>query len=492
MHSEDVRALTERLVSVPSVSPDVTAENAVADALMDALPSAAERGTWPVGDGRRVVWARLRGRGGPALLMLGHLDTVGALDYAALGSASLAFDPSALRARLLESRGGSHAPQLASDLAEERRRPGTWMFGRGALDMKSGLAAGVAALERLASAPPAGDVWLVVTPDEEHESAGMLAAVPQLAKLTPRFAGALNLDYTTEPAAYAGVIGKALVGIWVRGVPTHAGDPFAGLDAIQLAAGIARRLSSSSALRDAWNGRLAPPPVALRLRDLKARYDVQTAGEALMEWNVLSYARPLETTLAQIERETRASLDELTTEMRALSGDSAAWHTEAVVRGIATLPAGRDETPREGEDARAFSLRVVRERVAAAGIEGPIVVTYVLPPFYPAAQPRSSPWITAASAALEREGVPTRPFFPFISDASYLSVRGMPPDLGTHMPSWLRGYRLPVDAMAALDLEVLNLGPWGRDAHGVGERVHAEWAFERLPGLIVKSIEAAS
>jgi len=66
MTPDEVRALTERLVATPSVSPDVSAENAVADRLLAALPRDVERGTWPVEDGRRVVWARLAGRGGPA------------------------------------------------------------------------------------------------------------------------------------------------------------------------------------------------------------------------------------------------------------------------------------------------------------------------------------------------------------------------------------------------------------------------------------------
>jgi len=427
--------------------------------------------------------------------MLGHFDTVGVEDYAALGSETLAFQPAALRERLLGSRDLTrHSSSLAGDLEEERRRPGTWMFGRGALDMKSGLAAGIAALGTLAEAPspPSGDVLLVITPDEEHESAGMLAAVPQLARLAQSqpIAGALNLDYTTEPAAFAGVIGKVLIGLWVRGVPAHAGDPFAGLDAIQLAAAIAHRLSASAALRDTWDGRPAPPPVALRLRDLKTAYNVQTAAEALMEWNALSYARSLEATLAAFERETRAALDELATEMRGLSGGSAAWHTEVEVRSLASL-ALPTPVPGESEDPRAFSLRVVREAVAAAGLEGPVVVPYVLPPFYPAMLPRTSSWTAAVSAALDREGVPVRPFFPFISDASYLAARGFSEaELARHMPAWGRPYRLPVEAMTALDLDVLNLGPWGRDAHGVGERVNAAWAFERLPRLLVKAIEA--
>lgn len=482
-----VRALAERLVAIPSVSPDPAGENRAADALLAALPPAVERGAWHTADGRRVVWGRLRGGSRRTVLLLGHHDTVGAGDDAASG-ADLAFDPAALRERLL------HAPPprdaaLASDLSEERARPGTWLFGRGALDMKSGLAAAVAALGSLAERRPAGDVLLVSTPDEEHESAGMLAAVPELERLRAAgadYAGAINLDYATEPAAYAGVVGKALVGQWVRGVPAHAGDPFAGLDAVQIAAAIVRRLSVSPALRESHAGRETPPPVALKLRDLKPAYDVQTAAEAVIEWNVLGVARPLEETLARIERETRSALDQLGAELRALSGGSAAWRAAPEVRSVA---AAALDPPAGGEDARAFTLRAMRR--TAAAVAGPVVVTALLPPFYPPALPRETPWLAAVREALAADGVPLHPLYPFISDASYLAWRGdHERALAARMPSWQRGYRLPVAAMRALDLDVVNLGPWGRDAHGHFERAHAPWAFERLPRLIAAAVRA--
>jgi arginine utilization protein RocB len=47
---------------------------------------------------------------------------------------------------------------------------------------------------------------------------------------------------------------------------------------------------------------------------------------------------------------------------------------------------------------------------------------------------------------------------------------------------------LPIAAARALDLEVINLGPWGRDAHGLYERVHAPHAFGILPGLIAEAV----
>lgn len=493
----EVRALAERLVAISSVSPDVAGENRAADALVAALPEGIERGAWPLADERRVVWARVRGRDSRrALLVLGHHDTVGVEEYAALGSAALAFQPRDLRERLLESPAGVLAPALAADLDEERRAPGAWMFGRGALDMKSGLAAGIAALASVATAPPPHDVLLVSTPDEEHESAGMLAVAPRLAELAAReqlsFIGALNLDYSTAPVAYAGVVGKALLGMYVRGVPAHVGDPFAGLDAIQMAAAIVRRLSTSGALREGWEGEAFPPPVPLRLRDLKPAYNVQTAAETVVEWNVILAARPLDAVIAAIARETRAALEVLSTELRELSGASAAWHAEVPVRSLSELAPVPGEGPLAHEDARAHALRVVRERVAAAGLPGAVVVLHLLPPFYPAAAPGSSRWLRAARGTLEREGVPVRPLYPFISDASYLRWREPEAPLAANLSSWDGDYRLPLAAMNALDLDVLNLGPWGRDAHGVGERVNAGWAFVRLPGLIERLMRTSA
>jgi len=37
----------------------------------------------------------------------------------------------------------------------------------------------------------------------------------------------------------------------------------------------------------------------------------------------------------------------------------------------------------------------------------------------------------------------------------------------------------------------VTLGPWGRDAHGLFERVHAPYAFEKLPRLIAEVAKAA-
>ena len=43
-----------------------------------------------------------------------------------------------------------------------------------------------------------------------------------------------------------------------------------------------------------------------------------------------------------------------------------------------------------------------------------------------------------------------------------------------------------IGPLRSLGLEVVNIGPWGRDAHGLCERVYAPYAFETLPRLIAE------
>jgi acetylornithine deacetylase len=90
--------------------------------------------------GRPNVVGRLPGRAtGPSLMLCGHTDVVGA-------------EPAGFQPTLRDGR----------------------LYGRGAVDMKGGLAAAVVAAERLAAAPEplAGDVIVAAVIDEEWVSAG--------------------------------------------------------------------------------------------------------------------------------------------------------------------------------------------------------------------------------------------------------------------------------------------------------------------------------
>src|SRR2546428_2080089 len=112
-----IRALTLRLVGCRSVSPDVIGETRCAREIQAALPDRAEHGQWRTPDGRPVVWAYSPGTTGAAVVLLGHYDTVGVGEFGALGDPlgeDVAFDPAALRERLIE-RLNAGAPLFGSE-----------------------------------------------------------------------------------------------------------------------------------------------------------------------------------------------------------------------------------------------------------------------------------------------------------------------------------------------------------------------------------------
>ena len=158
---------------------------------------------------------------------------------------------------------------------------------------------------------------------------------------------------------------------------------------------------------------------------------------------------------------------------------------------------GRGEDPLgespPGRDPRAATLERLRRLCQAAGVTGPAVILHLLPPYYPPAAPGGGPLSLAASRlAASEAGIALRDHYPFISDASYVSWRAESIDtLAPYFPSLNHEYHLPADEALALDLDVVTLGPWGRDAHGLFERVFAPYAFERLPGLITRLVREA-
>ena len=114
----------------------------------------------------------------------------------------------------------SHKDELPDHVREDIEH-GDWLFGRGTMDMKCGLALQMAMIEQACEGRFDGNVLLLAVPDEEVNSVGMRAAVPRLLDLAREH----NLDYKTvlnsEPMfsrhpgdqnkyIYTGSIGKVL------------------------------------------------------------------------------------------------------------------------------------------------------------------------------------------------------------------------------------------------------------------------------------------
>jgi acetylornithine deacetylase len=147
MHSDPVVTLLSDLVAIDSVNPSLTpggaGELAIARRLADEMRTIGLRVEMhEVAPGRPNVVGILEGRApGRALMFCGHTDTVGVAGMAR------PFDP---------------------DIREGR------LYGRGAQDMKGGVAAMVAAARAIAEGGglAAGRLVVAAVVDEEHASAG--------------------------------------------------------------------------------------------------------------------------------------------------------------------------------------------------------------------------------------------------------------------------------------------------------------------------------
>jgi acetylornithine deacetylase len=193
--------LTARLVTIDSVNPGLVpggaGESAVAAFCAEWLTAHGfeahlldERG------GRPSVVAVARGTGGGRSLMLnGHLDTVGLAGY----------DGDPLEPRVQDGR----------------------MSGRGAFDMKGGLAAMmVAAARAVAGGPLRGDVVVACVADEEHSSTGTEEVL--------RFRTA-DAAIVTEPSHLELMLahkGFAWFEVEIEGRAAHGSRPELGVDAI--------------------------------------------------------------------------------------------------------------------------------------------------------------------------------------------------------------------------------------------------------------------
>ncbi len=565
-------------MAISTISPDIAGENRCADLIIQLLTEADPGGEtlslmpmiWETADGRRNVACLLR----PAvqtprtLILMAHYDVVGIDEFKPLdpaGTGEIAFFSDRLR-EVLEAqlRPGSAADALR-DLHDRERHNGVdrpaWMFGRGSVDMKSGLAINIAMLRAYASHPERlpGNLLLLASPDEENESAGILSALPRLLELRQReqleYIGVINTDYTaprtsdeSERYIYTGVVGKLLPSFYVLGDPTHVGEPFRGIDANQIAAELVRRLNLNTRLSDSYPKgsdeplEVAVPPVTLKLRDLKPSYNVQTSAEAFIYINWLTYTISPQTALELLEAEATEALRNVFADRDARFQDfrgvqprpkqyvplvlkfsdlcqrvrqKKGWYgdsgvqafegwLDALIRSVAQEDdAGQFQiaSATHKGDAREISQQVVARLANEAELSGPAIVLFYSPPFYPHSQPSQGELFDAISELLADEdlnadgAIQLRGFYPYIADISYLrldpTVQADLPALIENMPLFGHGYQLDFASMSALNCPVVNIGPWGKEAHGLYERLHMPYSFRVVPQFIYETIRLA-
>jgi acetylornithine deacetylase len=183
------------------------------------------------------------------------------------------------------------------------RRDGDWMYGRGAGDMKSGLAAmvgAVAGLQRL-GVSPRGRVQLQSVVEEECTGHGALACV-----LAGHTADAAILTEPTQGAVWTAQVGVLWFSVWVLGAPAHAGDAGDGANAIEASYEVIDALRGLEAELNAVRPPLYaayPHPINLNVGMIRGGdWPSTVAGECVTHFRLATYpGEPVADLQARVE-----------------------------------------------------------------------------------------------------------------------------------------------------------------------------------------------
>ncbi|MFT9848565.1 M20/M25/M40 family metallo-hydrolase [Aneurinibacillus sp. REN35] len=466
------------------------------------------------------------------IILMGHIDTVGIDDYGQLKD--VACNPDALMTALRkESLPSSIQAQLESN---------EWLFGRGVLDMKSGVASNLYLLRYYAEHPEelAGNLVLVAECDEEDSSHGILSALYPLKEWEEQYGfdyiAAINSDLVspryegdTNRYVYKGTVGKLLPSFYITGAETHVGACFEGLDPNFIASELTRLIDYNPELCDEAYGEITAPPVSLKQMDLKPSYTVQTALAAYVYYNFLVYSWSPKEVLEKLKSYATQAFDhalELFDQRYRTycerSGEpyqKAPWTTRVYTyeelheqltdewgeRYTTHMTAYRQELAEDPSlDSRMYAARVVEEAWKWMKDKRPAIIVFYSSIYSPRVElTDQTEKERNLSAALEEavayvqphyeHPIQIRHFFPYISDMSFVALSDDEESIqseAANNPSFGYKYNVDYDAIRALNVPVINVGPYGYDAHKKYERTEIKFSLEIVPNITNRMIRS--
>ena len=594
---EKVYEYLNRIVSVPGIS-DTDEERKTAEAIREIL---AEQpyfkacpenfGTVEIpGDARKrpLVYGLVRGnkKSGRTIILTGHYDVVSVEDYGPLKP--LAFSMDELKAELEKEYGervmrapkktvgkgsmeaGAKAHEEAGERAEvPEKKPfgaaadpeqdfwndvasGEWIFGRGAADMKGGLAAGLAVLLEIGeevldgTCGMDGNVLFLSVPDEESYSVGMRGAAGFLAKLREQEKLSYELLIDLEPMGrdengqevFLGSVGKCMPVVLVQGRTAHVSRCFDGLNAVGVLGRMFEKTELSAEFAEVFDGEVCMPPTWLNFKDLKKEYDVSVPARAAGYLSVLSFQsgpgeilekmrelgaeafaeyiekmdvekKKLEEKLsgramqgkkkcvrtAELQNFTVLSFEELSEQCRKKNANGFEHFMEELkARTEARIRGGETNYPQA-------TIDMMTEVLDWSGLTDPVMVIGFAPPLYPAyhsdqmaGKEGVGSWqFRKIKKASEAAGCKVKKvhYFTGISDLSYCGTCGDMDFSGyaAETPLWGGGYQVDFEEIGKLNIPAVLMGPWGKDIHRRTERVNRKSLLVELPEILHTLIE---
>lgn len=477
------------------------------------------------------------------VVMIAHYDVVDTSAYGDL--APWAFDPDGLALRLAEKLregSGGISARAAEDLAS-----GNFIFGRGVMDMKCGLALEMELLRDFDADRELLGVNLIVliVPDEENTGAGIREGARYLAGLAREEGLAYIAGIDTEPSepgmpdaetqlVFLGSLGKLLPAFYCRGIESHVGNYYRGISAALMSAHIVTRAEAAPELADPHRGMCQPSWICLRHATLEEGYSVTVPNRSIAYFNCFDTTKTPSDVLAEMRAVARgaasSTLEQLRSSRAAIAKMGYAPGAEGLRAGqeIGVLSFGeiadraaehfdggaaalREHVARFLREARIPDLRdagyaALEETLRFAGVEPPFVAYGFLPPYNPPVTSmdgraksgvvvRAVERVAAEARARHDVEIGTVEFFAGLSDMSFMGYSGDLRDAAPfekNCPGWGVTFDVPFAEMAEIDMPVMNLGPCGYDAHKKTERLEKKYSLEILPALLLTALRALS
>ncbi|WP_265606002.1 M20 family metallopeptidase [Bacillus velezensis] len=530
---EKIEAITKSLVALNSIN-GTLGEGKKADYIKDMIksfpyfqenPSHVWEQAIPEDPyGRKNIFAFIEGNGESlnTVIYHAHLDTVGIEDFGPLKD--IAFDSD----RLAE-----YFSNYEFDRDVQRdARSGEWMFGRGSVDMQSGIAVHLANLlhfsERRDQLP--GHILFMANPDEESQHSGILTSISELKRLKQekrlRYLATINNDFITPlyegdttRYIYTGAAGKLLPCFAIYGREVHVGDTLSGIDPNLIASEITRRIHNNIHMAENIEGELVLPPTCLYQRDNKEAYNVQTAVSSYVYFNYFIYEKTAKEVMDQLTavadeacRETERKLSDYYDEYcerTSLPKKEMSWNVQVYsledylkrLRNRGIDPAQCIEQTfktYEHLELRMRCFKAVEELQKLDPEQGAKVIIFYAPPYLPhnylkEESTRDRLLQHVIQEAVDKTAASTgetfvfKKFFPYLADGSFLSLHETDEEVSAftdNFPGWDVIGTIPFKEIRELNIPSVNIGVYGKDGHKWTERVYKPYTFHVLPELI--------
>ncbi|RDY22543.1 M20/M25/M40 family metallo-hydrolase [Romboutsia maritimum] len=417
---------------------------------------------------------------------------------------------------------------------------GKWLFGRGIMDMKMGLAMQMSLIDYYSEKEDfEGNILVIAVPDEESNSQGAISAIPFVNKIIKEHnlkpLAVLNSepDFGLYPGddnkyIYLGSCGKLLPGFYIVGEEVHVGESLSGLNPNLIGAEILSRMDLNIDLCEKVGNEVPMPPTCLKYEDTKKDYNIQMPPSSIMYYNLQtlnSNPKLIISKLKEICNEAAKSVidkvkkskqqytklsglefeddnldikvftfDELYNKAYAQFGEEFRSHLDEKIGNWVND---------DSLDDRDISTNIVKLLCDYVKNEGPCIVIFFALPYYPHVginenEEASSKILDVVNntikIAKEKYDIDIRiqKYFKGISDLSYFALQDADEViqyLKPNMPSLGYRYKLPLEEIRKLNVPVLNYGPHGKDPHKFTERILVDYSYEITPRLVREIVE---